>query len=100
MWKASWARSRPGRAGAAERLQPTLAPAGMPAADDLPGHPEGAGDLGLGAAGAKQRPGLHADGFEGLAVAQAPGVAAVGGWSHPAMLPAQPDHVIGTSEPL
>jgi hypothetical protein len=33
---------------------------------------------------------LQADSFEGLAVVQAAGVAAVGGWSHPAMLPGQP----------
>src|SRR5215211_3770437 len=79
----------PGRATACQRLQPTRLPTGVPAADVLAGHPEGAGDLGLGVAGGKQRPGLHADGFEGLAVTQAPGIATVGGWSHPAMLPAQ-----------
>jgi hypothetical protein len=62
----------------------------VPAADILPGHPELVGDLGLGVAGGKQRAGLHADGFERLAVAQAAGVAAVGGWSHTAMLPAKP----------
>jgi hypothetical protein len=33
-------------------------------------------------AGGKQRPGLPADAFERLAVAQTAGVAAVGGWSH------------------
>jgi hypothetical protein len=63
------ARGVPGRAGAAQRLQPTLAPLGVPAADVLAGHPEGAGDLGLGVTGGKQRPGLHADAFERLAVA-------------------------------
>src|SRR4029453_8057064 len=84
------ARVAPGRATAGQRLQPALAPAGVPAADVLAGHPELAGDLGLGVAGGKQRPGLHADGFEGLAGAQAAGGAAGGGWSHPARLPGQP----------
>ena len=65
------------------------APLGVPAADVLAGHPDGAGDLGLGVASGKQRPGVHADAFEGLAVAQTASVAAVGGWSHTAMLPAQ-----------
>jgi hypothetical protein len=51
-------------------------------------------------AGSKQRAGLHADVFERLAVAQAAGVASVGGWSHPAMLPEQPHPVIGRSELL
>jgi hypothetical protein len=60
---------------------------GAPAADVLPGNTELAGDLGLGVAGGKQRTGLHADAFERLTVAQTPGVAAVGGWSHAAMLP-------------
>ncbi len=60
------------------------------AADILPRHPELASDLGLGVAGGKQRPGLHADAFERLAVAQTTGVAAVGGRSHTAMLPAKP----------
>ena len=46
----------------------------MPAAGVLPGDAELVGDLGLGVAGGKQRPGLHADVFEGLAVAQAAGV--------------------------
>jgi hypothetical protein len=47
-------------------------------------------DLGLGVAGSKQRPSLHADAFEGVAVAQRMGVAAVGGGSHTAaMLPAR-----------
>src|SRR6266542_6489082 len=77
----------PGRAGAAQRLQPTRSPLGVPAADVLAGHPELAGDLGLGMAGGKQRPGLEADAFERLAVARTTGVAAVGGWSHTAMLP-------------
>jgi hypothetical protein len=84
------ARGVPGRAGAAQRLGPALAPLGVPATDILPGHPEGAGDLGLGVAGGKQRTSLHADAFERLAVAQTTGVAAVGGWSHTAILPGQP----------
>jgi hypothetical protein len=84
------ARGVPGRAGAAQRLQPTLAPLGVPAADVLPGHPEGAGNLRLGAAGGKQLAGLHADAFERLAVTQTTGVAAVGGGSHTATLPGQP----------
>jgi hypothetical protein len=83
------ARRRPGGAAAGQCLQPAGLPAGVPAADVLAGHPELAGDLGLGVAGGKQRPGLHADAFEGLAVTQAAGVAAVGGWSHPAMLPGE-----------
>jgi hypothetical protein len=41
---------------------------GVPAADVLSGDTELAGDLGLGVAGGKQRPGLHADAFERLAV--------------------------------
>jgi hypothetical protein len=41
-------------------------------------------------AGGKQRASLHADAFERLAVTQTAGVAAVGGWSHTAMLPGQP----------
>jgi hypothetical protein len=49
------------------------------------------GDLGLGAVGGEQRAGLHADLFEGLAVARTAGVAAVGSWSHAAMLPDKPD---------
>jgi hypothetical protein len=49
-----------------------------------------AGDLGLGVAGGNQLAGLHADAFEGLAVARTAGVAAVGGWSHPAILPGPP----------
>jgi hypothetical protein len=84
------ARVRPGGAAACQRLQAALVPAGMPAADVLAGHTELVGDLGLGAAGGKQRPGLHADVLERLAVAQAAGVAAVGSWSHTAMLPGQP----------
>jgi hypothetical protein len=59
-----------------------------------------ADDLGLGATGGKQRAGLHADAFECLTVAQTAGVAAVGGWSHTAMLPASRDPVIGTGEHL
>src|SRR5215211_1774215 len=78
-----------GGAGAAQRLLPALAPAGMPAADDLPGHPQLVSDLGLGAAGGKQHGGLHADAFKRLAVTQTAGVAAVGTWSHAAMLPGQ-----------
>jgi hypothetical protein len=66
----------------------------------LPGDPEGAGDLGLGLAGGKQMAGLHADALERLAVAQTAGVAAVGGWSHPAILPAIPDSVIRRGELL
>jgi hypothetical protein len=62
----------------------------MPAADVLPGHAEGAGDLGLGVAGGKQRSGLYADALECLAVTRTAGVAAVGVWSHTAMLPGQP----------
>src|SRR5918995_3126748 len=81
------ARGRPGRAGAAQRVGPALAPAGVPAADVLAGDAEGAGDLGLGAAGGKQRAGLQADMFEHLAVAQTTGVAAVSGLSHTALLP-------------
>src|SRR6266498_3643573 len=87
------ARGGSGGAGAAQRRQPTLAPLGVPAADVLARDPELAGDLGLGVAGGKQRAGLHADAFERLAVTQAAGVAAVGGWSHAAMLPAHPDPV-------
>src|SRR6266511_937210 len=84
------ARGVPGRAGAAQRLQPARAPLGVPAAGVLPGDTELAGDLGLGAAGGKQRAGLQTDSFERLAVTQTTGVAAVGGWSHPARLPGQP----------
>jgi hypothetical protein len=73
----------------------------VPAAGVLPGDTELAGDLGLGAAGGEQLAGLETDAFERLAVAQTTGVAAVGGWSHAAMLPGQsPDHVIGRGEPL
>src|SRR6266581_6411072 len=81
------ARRGAGGAGAAQRLGPARLPLGVPAAGVLPGDAEGAGDLGLGAAGGEQLAGLHADVFEGLAVAQTAGVAAVGGWSHTAMLP-------------
>jgi hypothetical protein len=63
------ARRRSGRAGAAQRGQPAVAPAGVPAADVLPGHTELAGDLGLGVAGGKQRAGLQAEVLERLAVA-------------------------------
>src|SRR5215218_11307403 len=83
------ARVGPGRAAACQRLPPTRFPAGVPAADVLAGHTELAGDLGLGVAGGEQRAGLHADVFEGLAVAQTASVAAVGGWSHAASLPEQ-----------
>jgi hypothetical protein len=62
----------------------------VPAADVLASHTEGAGDLGLGVAGGEQLAGLQTDAFERLAVAQTAGVAAVGGWSHPAMLPGHP----------
>src|SRR6266508_4754958 len=84
------ARGVPGRAGAAQRRQAALAPLGVPAADVLAGDAELVGDLGLGVAGGKQPAGLHADVFERLAVAQTAGVAAVGGWSHTAILPAKP----------
>src|SRR6266508_2496544 len=84
------ARGVPGRAGAAQRLQPALAPMGVPAADVLAGHAELVGGLGLGVAGGKQLAGLHADAFERLAVARTAGVAAVGGWSHTAILPGHP----------
>ena len=83
------ARVRPGGAAACQRVQPAGAPQGVPAADVLPGDTQLVGDLSLGVAGGEQRAGLHADVFECLAVAQAAGVAAVGGWSHPAMLPGQ-----------
>jgi hypothetical protein len=76
------ARGGPGGAGAAQRLLPARLPFGVPAADVLPGDTELVGDLGLGVAGGKQRPGLHTDAFERLAVAWTAGVAAVGGWSH------------------
>jgi hypothetical protein len=77
---------------------PRLASASSPPAGQRAGQrltfwratPYFTGDLGLGAASGKQRPGLHADVFEGLAVAQTAGVAAICGWSHPAMLPGQP----------
>jgi hypothetical protein len=55
----------------------------------LAGDAELMGDLNLGAAAGKQRTGLQADAFERPAVTQATGVAAVGGWSHAAMLPAR-----------
>src|SRR5215211_7117572 len=84
------ARGVAGRASAAQRLRPTRAPAPMPAADVLPRDTELVGDLGLGAAGGEQLAGLQTDTFEGLAVTQTAGVAAVGGWSHAAMLPGQP----------
>jgi hypothetical protein len=58
------------------------------------------GDLGLGVAGGKQLAGLHTDAFERLAVAQAAGVAAVGGGSHAATCQHERDHVTGTGEPL
>src|SRR5512132_824258 len=91
----------PGGAGAAQRFQPARLPAGVPAAQVLAGDAELVGDLGLGAAGGKQRAGLHADLFERLAVTQAPGVAAIGGRSHTAHAARRgPDHVTGTSEPL
>src|SRR6266567_779169 len=78
---------RPGGAAACQRLGPARLPPGVPAADVLAGHAQLAGDLGLGAAGGKQRAGLHPDVFERLAVTQTAGVASVGGWSHLAMLP-------------
>src|SRR5215207_642184 len=83
------ARGPSGGAGATQRVQAAGTPAGVPAADVLAGDAEVAGDLDLGVAGGKQRSGLRADVFEGLAVTQSTGVAAVGSWSHPAMLPGQ-----------
>src|SRR5512132_1658207 len=82
-------RDWPGRPGAAQRLQPSSTPAGMPAADNLLGDPQLTGDLSLGAARVEQRTSLEADPFERLAVTHTPGVATVRGWSHPAMLPGQ-----------
>src|SRR5215207_7313781 len=76
------ARSVPGRSGTAQRLRPARAPAPMPAADVLPRDTE--------SAGGEQLAGLETDTFEGLAVTQTTGVAAVSGWSHAAMLPGQP----------
>jgi hypothetical protein len=61
----------------------------VPAADVLPSDTELVGDFGLGVAGGKQRPGLHADAFERLAVTGTAGIAVVGGWSHPPILPGQ-----------
>src|SRR6266536_935503 len=84
------ARGVPGGAAACQRLGPADTPQRVPAADVLAGDAEGAGDLGLGVAGGEQFAGLHADVFERLAVAQTAGVAAVGGWSHTAILPGQP----------
>src|SRR6266540_4051446 len=78
------ARVRPGGTAACQRVGPAGAPQGVPAAGVLAGDTKLVGDLGLGAAGGKQRAGLHADVFERLAVTQAPGVAAVGGRSHAA----------------
>src|SRR5262245_43763710 len=93
-------RGGPGRPGAAQRWDPTRTPAGMPAAHDLLGDAELAGDLSLGVARVEQRTSLQADPFECLAVTHPAGVAAVGGWSHPTMLPGQPAKVTGTGEPL
>ena len=62
----------------------------MPAADVLPRDTELVGDLGLRAAGGEQLAGLESNTFKGLAVTQTAGVAAVGGWSHAAMLSGQP----------
>ena len=84
------ARGGSGGAGAAQPLQPARLPLGVPAADVLAGDAQLVGDLGSGVAGGKQGTGLHADAFERLAVTQTAGVAAVGGWSHAAMLPGQP----------
>ncbi len=83
------ARGRPGRTAACQRRLPAGAPQGVPAAGVLPRDTQLVGDFGLGATGGKQLTGLHADVFERLAVTQAAGVAAVGGWSHAAMLPGQ-----------
>src|SRR5215203_4025777 len=71
------ARVRPGGTAACQRVGSTRSPLGVPAAGVLAGDTELVGDLGLGVAGGKQRPGLHADVFEGLAVAWTAGVAAV-----------------------
>ena len=84
------ARGVPGRAGAAQRIPPAHAPAGVPAAGVLAGDAELVSDLSLGAAGGKQCAGLQTDSFQRLAVAQTTGVAAVGCWSHAAMLPSEP----------
>jgi hypothetical protein len=91
---ASWASDRRGAGPVGPALRSASCPPachlGVPAADVLAGHTELAGDLGLGVAGGKQRAGLHADAFERLAVFETAGVAAVGGWSHTARLPATP----------
>src|SRR5215211_3056504 len=75
---------RPGGTAACQRIGPAGAPQGVPAAGVLPRDTKLVGDLSLGAAGGKQLTGLHTDVFERLAVAQAPGVTAVGGRSHAA----------------
>src|SRR5215207_6239817 len=67
-----------------------LQPPAQPAAQQLQHMTGVAGDPGLGAAGGEQLAGLETDTFEGLAVTQTTGVAAVSGWSHAAMLPGQP----------
>ncbi len=52
------ARRLPGRAGAAQRLGPAGAPAGVPAADDLTGHAEPAEDFARVAGGRQQLVGV------------------------------------------
>lgn len=94
------ARGGAGWPQAAQSLQAVGPPAGVPAADDLVSDVQLTGDLGLGAPGGEQRTGLQADSFERLAVTHAPSVATVGGWSHPTMLPGQPDERTGTNEVL
>src|SRR4029453_223441 len=58
----------PGGADAAQCLLPAGPPAGVPAADVLPGDAELVSALDLGAAGGKQCAGLQTDAFERLAV--------------------------------
>lgn len=77
----------PGGAGAAQCVLPAGAPAGVPAADVLPGDAELVSALDLGAAGGKQCAGLQTDAFERLAVAWTTGVSAIDGWSHAAVPP-------------
>jgi hypothetical protein len=84
------ARGVPGGAGAAQRLGPTLAPLGVPAADVLAGHPQLVGDLGLGVAGGKQRAGLHAGRLRTPGRRVDRGRCGGRRLSHAALLPAQP----------
>jgi hypothetical protein len=94
----SWASDKRGACPVGPALRnpssPRARPLGMPAAGVLAGDTKLVGDLGLGAAGGEQLTGLQTDLFKRLAVGQTPGVAAVGGWSHLAMLPgpARPRH--------